>query len=124
MTTQEVADRLVALSRNANWDQAHDELYADDATSVEPEGSPSGTVQGRDALRQKSIQFAEMVEEFHNSEVSDPLVTDDFFSVRMKMTATFKGAPGPSSIEEICLYQVQDGKIVREEFFYTPQPMG
>ena len=124
MTTQQIADRLVELSREANWSQAHDELYADDAVSVEPEGSPGGTVQGREALHQKTIEFGNMVEEFHKSEVSDPLVADNYISLWMKLTATFKGAPGPSSIEELCLYEVKDGKIVREEFFYTPQPMG
>ena len=59
-----------------------------------------------------------MVAEFHGNEVSEPIVADNFFSCRMKMDATFKEG-GRQSIEEICLYQVENGKIVKEEFFYT-----
>ena len=53
----------------------------------------------------------------------EPIVADDFFSCYMKMDATFKEG-GRQSMEEICLYQVKDGKIVQEEFFYTPNPQG
>ena len=60
-----------------------------------------------------------MVEAFHGMEVSDHFVADQFFSCSMKMDVTFKGAPR-STMEEICLYQVDNGKIIREEFFFTP----
>ena len=36
MTTQEVANRLVELCRIGQIDQAQAELFADDATSIEP----------------------------------------------------------------------------------------
>jgi hypothetical protein len=35
----------------------------------------------------------------------------------MTMDATFKGR-GRVNMEEICVYQVKDGKVVREQFFY------
>ncbi len=118
MTTQEVADKLVNYCRQGQYDNAMKELYAPNIVSIEPKGAPMEKVEGFDAVLQKAEFFNNMVEEFHGNEVSDPLVADNFFSCHMKMDATFKEG-GRQSMEEICLYQVENGKIVREEFFYT-----
>jgi len=37
--------------------------------------------------------------------------------VPMTLDATMKGR-GRINLEEICVYQVRNGKIVREQFFY------
>ncbi len=71
---------------------------------------------------EKELQFFGMIKEVHLSEVSDPLVADNFFSVRMKMIMTLKGL-GRINRDEICVYQVENGEIVREEFFFTPAPI-
>ena len=92
-------------------------------TSREPKGAMVEYLEGKEAVIQKGIQFNEMVEEFHGFETSEPIVAGNHFSVRMKMDVTFKGAPR-SSMEEIALYEVKEGKIVSEQFFYElpPQP--
>ena len=33
-----------------------------------------------------------------------------------------KGVPVAIDMDEVCVYTVNGGKIVKEEFFYTPQP--
>ncbi len=119
MTTQEVADKLVAYCRTGQFEAAMKELYAPNIVSIEPKGAPMERVEGFQAVVEKAEFFNNMVEEFHGNEVSDPLVADNFFSCRMKMDATFKQG-GRETMEEICLYQVEDGKITQEEFFYTP----
>lgn len=119
MTTQEVADRLVGYCRQGQFAEAIEALYDDGIVSIEPDGAPAKEVQGLEAVRQKTEQFNNMVEAMHGMEISGPLVADKFFSCSMKMDVTFKGAPR-STMEEICLYQVENGKIVREEFFFTP----
>lgn len=121
MTTQEVADKLVGYCRQGQFESAMQELYGKNIVSIEPKGAPMEKVEGFEAVLQKAEFFNNMVEEFHGNEVSDPLVAENFFSIRMKMDATFKEG-GRNSMEEICLYQVEDGKIVKEEFFYTPAP--
>lgn len=123
MNTQDVADNLVAYCRNGQFEEAMKELYAPNIVSIEPEGSPAPKLEGIEAVIQKSIQFAENVEEMHGNEVSEPIVADRFFSCKMVMDVTFKGAPR-MKMEEICLYEVSDGKIIREQFFFTPAPMG
>ena len=40
-----------------------------------------------------------------------------FFAVAMGMDCTMKGM-GRQKMDEIALYEVKDGKIVREQFFY------
>lgn len=125
MTTQEVANKLVEYCRKGDFDGAIQELYAPGIVSIEPAGSPTERVEGIEAVIQKGKQFTEMMEQVHSTEVSEPVVAENFFSCSMIMDVTFKGAPGPTKMEEICLYQVQDGKVVQEQFFYTPQqPQG
>ena len=123
MTTQEVADKLVGYCRTGQFEDAMKELYGSNIVSIEPKGAPMERVEGFEGVVKKAEFFNNMVEEFHGNEVSEPLVADNFFSCSMKMDATFKEG-GRQSMEEICLYQVENGKIVREEFFYTPNPQG
>lgn len=121
MTTQEVADRLVQLCREGNYEQVLNELYHPDIVSVEAEGTPERVAKGIANIRAKHARFDAKVETMHKNIISTPLVAEQFFSVGMYMETTMKGAPGPSQMDELCVYTVQDGKIVREEFFYTPQ---
>jgi hypothetical protein len=120
MNTSQVAERLVELCRRGQFSEAQEELYADSAISIEPAGAPSGPLgnaRGLAAIREKTKAFEQMCEQVHNVSVSEPLVAGNFFSVTMGMDATYKDR-GRSSMEEICIYEVRDGKIVLEQFFY------
>ena len=121
MTTQEVADRLVSLCRQGKWAEAQDELYSQDAESLEPEGGNWPPARGLAEIKQKGEKWSAMVEEVHGSEMSDPLVADNFFVVKSVSDVSFKGM-GRVAFDELSLYEVRDGKIVREQFFYTPAP--
>ena len=120
MNTEQVARRLVELCREGKGSQAQDELYSKDAVSIEMEGLPPGApgnAKGIEAIREKGRQFNAGIEEVHGGTVGEPIVSGNWFSVVMTMDATFKGR-GRVNMEEICVYQVRDGKIVREQFFY------
>ena len=118
MTTKEIADKLVSYCRVGDWDKALEELYSDQAVSIEPAGSnfPERT-EGMENIKAKGAQWEGMVEQFHGVEIDGPLVADDHFSCTMKMDITMKGMPRMKN-EEICVYKVEDGKIVSEQFFY------
>ena len=118
MTTKEVANALVEKCRIGQNIAAINELYADHIVSVEPEYSQAPLTTGLDAVRKKSELWYEMVEEIHSGEVSDALVAGNHFSCTMIMDITMKGM-GRFTMEEVCVYEVKDGKIVREEFFYA-----
>jgi len=122
MSTQEIANRLVELCKTGAWNEAQKELFHADAISIEPEGMPDSVTKGLDGIKAKAEMWAGMVEESHGGEVSDPVVADDFFSIMMSYDVTFKDR-GRVKESEICVYEVKDGKIVKEQFFYTLPPM-
>lgn len=122
MTTQEVANRLVSLCREGKHEQVVKELYAPNIVSIEPEGTPNRIVEGLEAIIAKGEQFDSRIEKVNSSFISDPVVGDNFFSCSMLMNVNMKGVPFPVDMNEVCLYTVNDGKIVQEQFFYTPQP--
>ncbi len=117
MSTQEIANRLVELCRSWQHNKAYEELFADDAVAVEPEGTPNAVVKGKANLLKKSEEFEKMVKEMHDSSISDPLVAGNHFAVNMMIDATMEGR-GRSKMEELCVYEVKDGKIVKEQFFF------
>ncbi|TMI68430.1 MAG: nuclear transport factor 2 family protein [Bacteroidetes bacterium] len=118
MTTQEVADRLSQLIKENKWKEAQEELFSQDAVSVEPPHAQGlQTVQGLDAIKKKGEEFNQMVEEVHGGWAGEPIVAGNYIAVAMGMDVTMKGM-GRSKMDEIALYEVKDGKIVKEQFFY------
>lgn len=118
MNTQEVADKLVQLCREGKNEQAIDELYADNIVSKEPKGSPMELTEGKDAVKKKTVQWEESVKEIHSTSCSDPIIADHHFSIAMNIDATYK-EHGRMAMSEICIYEVKDGKIIADEFFYS-----
>ncbi len=117
MTTKEVADRLVALCRQGNIQDAQKELYGADIESIEPKHAPVKSATGIEAVTKKGMAFATLIEARHGGSVSEPIVEGNYFTIGWQMDVTMKGM-GRISLEEICVYHVKDGKIVREEFFF------
>ena len=117
MTTQEIANRLVELCRAGQYAQAHDELYSESAMSIEPVESMASTVDGLEAIKEKTKNFQARIQEIHSSETGDPIVTGKYISMIGKIDATMQDG-NKMVIDEICLYKVEDGKIISEQFFY------
>lgn len=118
MTTQEVANKLVAYMRLGQFAEAQQDLYADDIISVEPEGAMAPVLtKGKVAVAEKGQQFASMIEERHGGAWSEPVTGGRFISMSMSLDATMKGI-GRHQMDEVCVYEVKDGKIIHEQFFY------
>ena len=118
MTTQEVANRFNELAQQFEWSKIQDELYADNAESVEPEGIPGlQSAKGLDAIKKKGEKFGEMIEEMHGGYCGNPQVGGRYFTLAMGMDVTMKGS-GRMKLDEVAVYEVKDGKIVKEQFFY------
>jgi hypothetical protein len=117
MTTQEIADRLVELCRQGQYETAQRELFADNALSLEPEDSPgfAKETRGLKAIIEKGHKFADMVEKTYGGSVSEPIVAGNSIAFKLIMDASMKGR-GRTEMSEICLYKVKDGKIVSEQF--------
>lgn len=117
MTTEQVANRLVELCRQGQIQQAAQELYSADIISIEPAHAPTKTAKGIKAVSEKGAQFAAMIEQRHGGSFGNPIVAGRYFSCTMTLDATFKGQ-GRQLIEEVCVYEVKDGKIISEQFFF------
>ena len=118
LTTQEVAARFEELARQEKWFEIQDELFAEDIRSVEPPNSPYfGYAQGRAAVRKKAMDFVSKIEAAHGFYTGQPVVAANHFAVGRKMDLTVNGF-GRVVIDQIMLYEVKDGQIVSEQFFY------
>ena len=118
MTTKEVAKEFYTLAQQGNWEKIQNELYSKEAKSIEPPHSQGlKTAVGMEQIKEKGKQWQEMVEETHSGFCNEPQDTGNYFTCVMGFDATFK-KQGRMSQEEIALYEVKDGKIVLEQFFY------
>lgn len=120
MTTKEVANRFSELAAQGNWMQIQQELFSKDAVSIEPshavsQGLPNA--EGLEAIIKKGEMFQSMVEEVHGGYCSQPVIAGNHFAVAMGLDATMKGQ-GRSKMDEIAVYEVKDGKITKEQFFF------
>ena len=118
MTTNEIAQKLVSYCREGKWEEAQNELYADDVVSIEAEASPvfDKVTTGLPAIIEKGKKFDTIVEELHSLTVSEPLVAGAAFSTTMTMDVTLKGQER-EVMSELCVYEVKDGKIISEQFY-------
>ena len=120
MTTQEVANRFMELSKEGKFGEIVGELYSEDCESIEPEnasGEGLTNAKGIEAIREKGKKFSESIEEMHGGYTGEPIIAGNYFSLTMGMDVTMKGM-GRMKMDEVCVYQVKDGKITKEQFFY------
>lgn len=118
MTTEQVAKRFYELSLEGKWNEIQDELFSEDAKSIEPDRAQGlSTVTSLKAIKEKGKQWEEMIETVHSGYCKEPQVAGKYFVCAMGIDMTMKGQPR-TKMDEIALYEVSDGKIVSEQFFY------
>lgn len=118
MTTQEVANRFYAMAQEGKWQEIQEELFSADARSIEPDDAEGlSSVQGIEKIKQKAREWDKMVQETHGGYCNEPQVAGKFFTCTMGADVTMAGQ-GRIMMDEVALYEVKEGKIVREQFFY------
>ncbi|WP_333819151.1 SnoaL-like domain-containing protein [Ohtaekwangia sp.] len=118
LTTQEVAERFHVLAQQEKWFEIQDELFADNVRSIEPTGSPYFSyAEGKALVRKKGEDWVKRIEAAHSRHTTAPLVTNNHFAVGREVDITVQGF-GRIQISELMLYEVKDGMIVSEQFFY------
>jgi len=120
MTTAEVATQLVALCRDGKFLEAIDTLYADNVASVEARPWPDSgrETHGKDAVKGKSLWWFDN-NEVHSATVTGPFVSPDRFAVVFHFDYTKKADGQRVQFSETAVYDVENGKIVRDEFLYA-----
>jgi ketosteroid isomerase-like protein len=120
MTSLEVAKKYVSLCKEGKFDECLNALFAPNAVSVEA-GAPPGqerTAKGLDAIKAKGKWWTDN-HTVHKAEVSGPYPHDNRFAVRFVFDITNKPTNKRMTMDEVGLFTVENGKITREEFFYT-----
>ena len=117
LTTSDISSRLVTLIRAGQFIDAQTELMAPDCLQVEPAHAVAPSVSGLAAILEKEKAFQAAVIEMHSITISEPVVAGVFFSISLHFDLTLQKR-GRVQLAEIGLYEVKNGKIVREQFFY------
>jgi ketosteroid isomerase-like protein len=117
-TIYEVAARFNELAQQERWFEIQDELFSDDVKSVEPAGAKFlQNAEGKAAVRKKGEDFVKQVEALHSAYTSEPVIGSSHFAVGRQADITVQGV-GRIQTNEVMLYEVKDGRIVSEQFFY------
>ncbi|MBS0027130.1 SnoaL-like domain-containing protein [Chitinophaga sp. 22321] len=111
---KQVAYTLVQLCREWKFPEAQAALFRDDVVNIEPDGRITS---GLAAIMNKERMFLDSIQTRHLLEISDPIVADDYFAVQLLMDVTIANT-GRRTRNELCVYHVENGKIIREQFFY------
>ena len=121
--TATIAEELVSFCRAGRNLDAINTLYSPDIVSVESMGNEQmpREQKGIDAIRQKNQWWSDN-NEVHSANVDGPFVGEDKFAVYYNYDVTFKPTGKRDRMEEMALYTVKDGKVVREQFFYRTTP--
>ncbi|MCM5663027.1 SnoaL-like domain-containing protein [Galbibacter mesophilus] len=119
MNTKKIAHQLVSLCRNGKHLEAYQELYDDFAISKEKRTSFDITTEGKARIIEEFLINQGNIIKVHSFSISEPLVADHYFVVKMTSDTTFADI-GRVQMEELCLYKVENDKITEAQFFYEP----
>lgn len=119
MKAFEVGKALVELCKVGKEMDALATLYHDDAVSIEARPGNESVAKGMEAIKAKHEWWNSAVE-MHSAEVEGPFPNhnDNQFACIFTMDATMKQANQRFQMKEVGLYTVENGKIIKEEFFY------
>jgi hypothetical protein len=120
MDTMAIAEKLAALCKEKKNIEALDTLFADDVVNIEAVAQPGmqRETKGLVAVKAKNQWWLDN-HEIHSAHVTGPWPHDDRFVLGFQFEVTSKLTGNRLKLEEVGLYTVGAGKIVREEFFYT-----
>jgi ketosteroid isomerase-like protein len=121
MTNVEIGKKLVELCQQGKNQEATEALYSKDIVSVEAAGGPNMPAESRgiDAVHAKGKWWADN-HTVHSATTEGPYPHgSDRFAVRFVYDVTNKPANKRIKMDEIAVFTTRDGKIVREEFYYT-----
>lgn len=115
MKAQELGQTLVNLIKAEDYGTIYGKHYSPEILSVEASGEE---YKGMDAIQAKNAWWEENFE-LHSSSVEGPFPHgDNSFGLIFDMDVTEKANNQRFSMRELAIYDVEDGRIVRERFFY------
>lgn len=118
LTTQEIAARFDELAQQEKWFEIQETFFAENISSLEPPGSPYlKDAMGKAAVRKKAKDWVSRITHVYGAYTTHPVVGGNHFAVGRGMDVTVEGF-GRIKMDQIMLYEVKDGQIISEQFFY------
>ncbi len=118
LTTQAIAARFNELAQQEKWFEIQDELFADNVKSIEPANSPYlKDAEGKAPVREKGENWVKRITAAYKLATTEPVVAGNHFAIGREFDIEVNEL-GRVHINEIILYEVKDGKIILEQFFY------
>lgn len=116
MKAAEIGKKLVELIRAEDYGTIYGTLYSPNVQSVEASGE---SYDGMAAIEKKNAWWEENFET-HSTSVEGPFPHGDgTFGLIFEMDVTEKAKNFRFQMKELAIYDVEDGKVVRERFFYS-----
>lgn len=114
----EVAARFNELAQQEKWFEIQEEFFSDDVKSIEHSDAPwMKDAKGKAVVRKKAEEFIKKIEAVHSAHTTQPVIGGNYFAVGRLVDLTIQGH-GRVQWDQVMLYEVKDGKIVSEQFFY------
>jgi hypothetical protein len=114
-TIKQIADRLISLCREQKFVEAYKELYGEEAESIDPMYSLMPPARGLITLIEREKQFLAKAT-IHEIKISEPLISGKYFAIHIHMDFNVEDR-GRKIVDELAVYHVKGGKIVRQQFF-------
>src|SRR5947208_17182282 len=117
MSTEEIAKKVVELTRKQAWYEALDTLYDDNVVSVEAFSMSGGSpeTRGKEAVRGK-IDCWSNATEVHSFTADGPFVSHYRFVVQYDADVTDEESKQRRKLSEVVVYMVKYVRILRYEF--------
>lgn len=114
MDTNEVAHAFAALCSRGKLEEAQ-QFWSDDIVSIEGFPGPMEVTRGREAVLEKQKMWGEGTQ-MHGVTCKGPFINGEQFTLRFSLDATDREG-NRSTMEEVALYTVKEGKVTEERFF-------
>lgn len=117
---REIAEKTVEYNNTGRTGELLDTYYHADAVSAEAQAMGEGgrEVVGLGAIRGKH-EWWEGAHEIHSTSAQGPFLHgEDRFGVIYEMDVTNKESGERVQMRELAIYTVENGKVVREDFYY------
>ena len=113
---EQIGRELVAMFNRGMFREIEEKFWSPDIVSVEGMGM---AWHGREAVEQKNQGWLAQ-NQILGASAEGPFVGAGGFAVKFRMDVLDKSSGQSTVMDEVGVYQVQNGKIVREEFMYGP----
>ncbi|MGD1848716.1 MAG: SnoaL-like domain-containing protein [Salibacteraceae bacterium] len=118
MTTQQIAENVSELLRQGNFEAVYDNYFeAQQVQHIEPQSPFFPNLTGVDSIKAKDAQMQANIASVESLEVGTPIIAKSHFALPYKVKIQMKDGQ-VMALDEIIVYEIKDGKIILEQFFY------